>query len=439
MDAAPLQTAPDRDFGAFEYDPPIATATPLSDADVTGAFAQARRRGLKIGFRGAGHSCHGQTSCPGGLLVRNFGETAHWQALDDEWIRVDTRSNWRTLERELNAVGRAVPVVTDYLGLSVGGTLAVGGFGVDSLTRGSQVDHVARVELIATDGSHHIIGRDTDPELFRFALAARGRLGLVCRVDMKTKRYRRFNLRQQFVYRSVDRLLDLIETLAELQESPARFHGGMMFASNVVFAELGQWHDTPAHARSAPPPDYLAHTGAPAVQELVHDIRFADDRRIATWVDSFGACRRMWADYMLPPDAVRTLAHQVEAMRLAGAFGQALRCVYFGIVAPPAAPGFAFDTRGTTTTERRVGMGLYAMVDEHDERTAALIDTAYQRCQARCLELGGRPYLYGRTTWTEASWEHCYGSAPARLRQLRKRFDPGSMIATGDWRPRPSR
>ena len=43
--------------------------------------------------------------------------------------------------------GRTPPVVTDWLSVSVGGTVSMGGFGFMSFHRGTQMDHLLEMEI----------------------------------------------------------------------------------------------------------------------------------------------------------------------------------------------------------------------------------------------------------------------------------------------------
>ena len=47
------------------------------------------------------------------------------------------------------------PVLPDYIGQTVGGTLSVGGIGAMSFRAGAQIDHV--VELLAVTGEGRIV------------------------------------------------------------------------------------------------------------------------------------------------------------------------------------------------------------------------------------------------------------------------------------------
>jgi FAD/FMN-containing dehydrogenase len=47
------------------------------------------------------------------------------------------------------------------------------------------------------------------------------------------------------------------------------------------------------------------------------------------------------------------------------------------------------------------------------------------------IELGGRPYLYGRYDLTDADRMRCYGRDYTRFLELKRALDPGDRFASG--------
>jgi cytokinin dehydrogenase len=93
----------------------------------------------------------------------------------DGRITVDAGCRWNAVLPRTLAQGLMPPVLPDYIGQTVGGTLSVGGIGAMSFREGAQIDHV--VELRAVTGNGRIV--DCSPhrnrELFEMLRSGPGR------------------------------------------------------------------------------------------------------------------------------------------------------------------------------------------------------------------------------------------------------------------------
>jgi FAD/FMN-containing dehydrogenase len=52
-------------------------------------------------------------------------------------------------------------------------------------------------------------------------------------------------------------------------------------------------------------------------------------------------------------------------------------------------------------------------------------------CLAKCVEVGGRPYLYGWHRLGRRTLEDLYGGAWGRLLELRRELDPAGVFQPG--------
>src|SRR5689334_18682158 len=113
------------DFGGTVTRTPALVVKATCEEDVVLVFRRARAAGV--------------------VVVAWRAERATLTAIDTERVEVTADSPWLDVERRLNALGRSAPVLPDYLDLTIGGTLSVGGYGVRSVAHGAQVDHVERL------------------------------------------------------------------------------------------------------------------------------------------------------------------------------------------------------------------------------------------------------------------------------------------------------
>jgi FAD/FMN-containing dehydrogenase len=79
---------------------------------------------------------------------------------------------WHEVEAAANARGRTIPVLTDNLDTTVGGTLSVGGIGTRSVSYGRQVDWVDALTLIRPDGTIVLCSPVSEPDLLSQPLLA---------------------------------------------------------------------------------------------------------------------------------------------------------------------------------------------------------------------------------------------------------------------------
>ncbi|MEV4128489.1 FAD-binding protein [Nocardia sp. NPDC049707] len=354
-------------------------------------------------LRGAGHSCDGQTVTDRELLVTYAPDTAAQQVRDlgDDLVEVPAGMNWYGLERYLNRHGRAFPVLTDYMYTSVGGTLSVGGAGVNSVRHGWQVDHVERIQLIDGTGTSRWCSRADHPELFRFALGGLGTVGLIERVVLRTVPY----CRDTHVHRAHH------ATLTELVEHTER---------------MAQRDDVDIFCASVRRGTFISTTGwnsnGPRQCDdecctIVPDLPFTSHPNSARPVAPSADHVRLWTDYVVPAGQLAPMLAAVEALRDRAPLNGALEMLYILIVRRSLdATSFAFAPVGSAPVS--IGLGVYTSV-HRDPAASTAIRQVFRDLLERCCELGGRPYLYGVNDLDDSLAERLYGSDLNQLARLR--------------------
>ena len=73
---------------------------------------------------------------------------------------IRTEAQWFNIEQLLNNNHLRLPVLPDYLYLSVVGTLSVGGIGRTSHKFGTQVDQIKRLTLINFEGKKILVAKN---------------------------------------------------------------------------------------------------------------------------------------------------------------------------------------------------------------------------------------------------------------------------------------
>lgn len=176
-----------QDFGRVYEGQPGIVLSPTGREQLAAAVTFCARHSQPYKVRGSGHASGGQAVFPGGVIVDLRGLNRILTIAPERGeITVEAGALWQDVVDALAPSGQRPPVLTDNLLTTVGGTLAVGGFGDSSHLEGLQIDHVARLSLITADGARHDLG--PSDELFRHALAGRGQFGVVDTVTLKTVR-----------------------------------------------------------------------------------------------------------------------------------------------------------------------------------------------------------------------------------------------------------
>ena len=172
------------DFGHYVHRLPLAVLQPGSFEDVVRVVQFARQHGLKIAPRGQSHSTHGQAQVEGGIIIDTASlNTIH--ALHTDRVDVEAGVLWSTLLRTTLEQGLTPPVLPDYLDLSIGGTLAVGGIGGTSYRYGAIVDNVLELQVVTGEGKLETCSPNHQPELFAAVLAGLGQCGILVKATLR--------------------------------------------------------------------------------------------------------------------------------------------------------------------------------------------------------------------------------------------------------------
>jgi cytokinin dehydrogenase len=181
-DPAAQQEAAD-DYGHIMHRLPTAVLQPGSVDDIVAMVHYARANRLKIAMRGQGHVCYGQAQVEGGIVIDSRTlNTIH--AIRQDSAVVDPGVTWGELLRATALQGRTPPVLTDYMGLSVGGTLSTGGIGGASQHHGMQLDTVRELLVVTGRGELVRCSRWINRQLFDVVLGGLGQYGIIVRATV---------------------------------------------------------------------------------------------------------------------------------------------------------------------------------------------------------------------------------------------------------------
>ncbi|TVU15154.1 hypothetical protein EJB05_38661, partial [Eragrostis curvula] len=178
-----------RDFGAVVSDAPFAVMRPESAAEVAQLLSALsstapRRPRAAVAARGAGHSLHGQAQARGGIVVETRAlpravevVVRHGVAYAD----VGGGALWVEVLEECLKAGLAPRSWTDYLYLTVGGTLSNAGISGQAFKHGPQISNVLQLEVVTGRGEVVTCSPTMNPELFFAVLGGLGQFGIITR------------------------------------------------------------------------------------------------------------------------------------------------------------------------------------------------------------------------------------------------------------------
>lgn len=181
-DPAARQEAAD-DYGHIVHRLPVAVLRPRSVDDIAVMIRYARAHRLKIAMRGQGHVCFGQAQVDAGIVIDSRTLNTIHTIRQDSAV-VDPGVTWGELLRATAAHGLTPPVLTDFMGLSVGGTLSSGGIGGASQHFGVQIDTVRELHVVTGCGELVACSPSRNRDLFESVLAGFGQYGIIVRATV---------------------------------------------------------------------------------------------------------------------------------------------------------------------------------------------------------------------------------------------------------------
>ena len=176
-------TAAADDFGHIIHRVPSLVAFPACAGAVASVARYANRDGRALVPRGAGHSVYGQGQSDGGIIC-DMTRLDTVTVEDGRTISAGAGARWSTVLEAALAQGMTPPVLTDYLELTVGGTLAAGGIGGASHVHGPVTDHVRELEVVTPAGERVTCSAGRDPDVFFGALGSGGSGGIITRATL---------------------------------------------------------------------------------------------------------------------------------------------------------------------------------------------------------------------------------------------------------------
>ncbi|WP_428261710.1 FAD-binding protein [Haliangium sp.] len=439
IDPEVLDAAAD-DFGHIVSHRPWAVLLPGSIEDIERMVEFANRYRVPIAGRNAyddAHSCLGQSQVEAGIVINNRSLAAvpAVTAADDE-IWVEAGARWRDILTAAFPAGKSPPIFPDYVDLSVGGALSVGGIGGQSHQAGFLVDNVSALEVITGEGKREICSPTRNPRLFSSVLGGLGQFAVIARACIRLRDVPPMVRVYSAVYDDVDaftgdqlvlireRRFDYVEGFAELDGTTWRYR----LEAGAYFAPGAEPDDAAlvAGLRFTPGTLTTTDTSYPGfVQRLDPTVDFL--RQIGVW-----EFPHPWLNLFIPAQAAPRFIESTLAATAPEDLGQGPVLIY--------------------PIPRAAVRGPYPVLPAGDEVFLfALLRTAVPPTPEQVQDLlaknravfesardcGGTFYPVNALPLDPADWRRHFGRGRGRgrgwgrFRSAKAQFDPGSVLTPG--------
>lgn len=427
-------------FGHIHYWKPRFVVKPRTAADVVEVMRFARDHDLTVSTRGSAHSQSELAISDGGILLSMRSlDRIHEVDHEAETVDVDGGVVWRDLVHHTARWSLYPRVLTNNLGVTVGGTLSIAGIGVASFKYGSQGDNVVEMDVVTGEGEAVTCSPERHPDLFWSTIAGLGQVAVITRARLRLRRAKTMTRTYYLLYDDLrafmedarvcmdDGRWDYLESWA----SPCPQGTKPVNGQRQIFAQwFYPFHVTVEFEPGSPPDDEALLAGLEPYRNLYVDdiptLEFMERlvpvfdlwRKGGTWEHV-----HPWMETVLPWDTAAD---------------------YIDQVLPDLPPSLLvgghillWPAKGTTSRSRLfmrppgdnlIGFGILPAVPPRFwERVRPLLENASLLSQA----MGGKRYLSGWIDFDGDQWREHFGERWEELRAAKAKYDPEARLNPG--------
>ncbi|WP_198539220.1 FAD-binding protein [Streptomyces graminilatus] len=426
-DEAGLISAAD-DFGHCVHAKPSAVLAPRSPAEVQEAVSYAADRGITLAARGAGHSTYGQGQAADGIVLDMTDlDTVH--EVGPDHIAVDAGARWSDVVAATLPGHRTPPVLTDFLGTTVGGTLSVGGFGGASHRHGAQTDNVVDLDVVTGTGALVRCSPLANRDLFDCVRGGLGQFGVIVRATLRL--VPAFDTTHWYKFRYND-------LTVFLTEQTRLAHEGMFdhVEGRILPPGSGPWRyrlDLAKHCLTGAPPDERSllrslHPDCRAERaEVLPHVEFLDRmaageqelRRTGEWFHP-----HPWLSLLLPAATVEAFVRQELAGLTRESTGRSGLIIVYPI--PTAKLTTPFVRKPNAETAFMVALLRTAQPGEEGPMIAS-----NRQIYEQALAAGGVAYPVNALPMSSEDWRSHFGPQWTDFAHAKRHFDPNTVLTPG--------
>jgi FAD/FMN-containing dehydrogenase len=352
-------------------------------------------------------------------------------AVESDRVVAEAGATWSEVLAVTLPRGLTPPVLTDYLELTIGGTLAVGGIGSKSSRSGLQTDNVLELNVVTGDGRELACSPNHNRALFDAVRAGLGQVGVITRATLRLipapRQVRRFLL----TYRDLKTMLADQHLLA----ADARFDA---VQGAVLATPTGAWTfrlDAAKDFNGDPPEDRSLLAG-------LSDDRSSAKASTLSYRDylgrlaAFEEALRASGQWFLPHPWLTTFVGDGQVASVVGAELEKLVPADLGPLGQIGLSAFPRHTLETPLARLPADDLCYAfnfirVPDTRDEAALGRLVSANRSAYDRIRSAGGTLYPVSAFPMSRADWRQHFGSAFAQLCDAKNEFDPGRVLTPG--------
>ncbi|HEV2851187.1 MAG TPA: FAD-binding protein [Thermoanaerobaculia bacterium] len=431
-DEASLAAAAD-DYGHLIHRRPMAVLRPGSVDDVVRLLDFTSRHGIQVAARGQGHSTQGQAQVEAGVVIE-MSSLATIHEINAGDALVDAGVRWSDLLRQTIPLGVAPPTLTDYIDLSIGGTLTVGGVGGQAFREGPQVSNVLELQVVTGRGQLVTCSPTHRRQLFDAVLSGLGQFGVIVRARVRLvpvpDQTRFYEAKYGDLHVFLEDLLVLIEDrrLDTVQgfAAPDGVGGWLYFLEATKGFTSGN--------EPSPTDDAALLAGLRFLpgQQTARDMSYFDYlNRLEPLVEllkQIGAWYfpHPWIDLLLPTTQAESFIGGTLAALDPADVGQGPILIY-----PYKREGFTTPNFSIPEGDTFFLFGLLRNAIPPTPERAAELTAANRRLFEEARAVGGYFYPVDSVPMSPEDWRQHFGSRWPQLFAAKRAFDPDALLAPG--------
>ncbi|MDP9120135.1 MAG: FAD-binding protein [Acidobacteriota bacterium] len=438
------------DFGRLVDRLPAAVARCASAEEVAEVVRFCREKRIPVVARGQAHTQTGQATTEGGMLIDTTAlATIHDVDEAGETATVDGGVTWRDLVERTLAHGLVPRVLTNNLGVSIGGTLSVAGLGVASFRYGAQADNAVELQVVTGAGEIVTCSREQNRDLFDAVRCGLGQFGIITRARIRLRRVKQMVRKYYLLYDDLGLLMEdarkimapdnLTWSSIESWCTPClqgvhRIGEGMALGEGVqTFAYwLYPLHVTVEWNLGEEPEDAALLAGLRPYRHLEtcdwtqHEFCNRMDPIFELWRRSgYWDMPHPWMETILPWETSREFIEQVLAATPPQALGPGGHILLWPAYARTSEAPLFMHPEGDFV----MGWGILPAVPRAFlDRGLAQLDMASELS----IHYGGKRYLSGYITFDTAErWAQHFGDRWPAILAAKRKFDPDRILGAG--------
>lgn len=425
------------DFGRLVHRKPAIVVQPSTARSVSKVMEYANRHSIPVSSRGEAHSQTGQSLVEEGIVISTRGLNQIGQ-LDHPRSMVPCQSGvvWGDLVRHLDTQDLVPRVLTNNLGVTVGGTLSVAGIGICSFRHGVQGDNVLSLEVVTPTGEIMRCSESENASLFNLVRSGLGQFGIITEAEVLFRERLPRNRTYMLLYDNLEAVLN--DSKKIMQEGRLDYIESWCVPLPVGFKEedgrkraFGEWffplHITREFSPDQPPKEAEDLAGLSPYRtshvedRSAQDFAFRLEPLFELWKRGpYWGNTHPWMEVILPWEAssfyVKTVLEKIPPPMLGG--GHIL-------LWPSSGRTSKVPLFKRPPGEFVLGFGILPGIPK--DYVQPVLE-ALDKASAASMMFGGKRYLSGWIRFSRDQWKQHWGEDWNRLCDAKKQLDPNRIL-----------